>query len=464
MIETVSNAAMPSEQETNAASKRFQTAVKTIATLILLLLVLPLNIALTAIALLRSIILKPFQSRTIADSPQTILVGGGKRTKALQLARSFHKAGHRVILFETHKYWLTGHQYSWAVDRFYTVPNPQAEEYADALLKIVQQEKVNIYVPVFSPIACYYDAEVRKVLSPHCTVMQLDVETLERLDDKYELATAAEALGLRVPKSYRITNPQQVIDFDFSDAQRPYIIKSIPYDSIRRLDLTKLPCATEAETAAFVKSLPISESKPWIMQEYIPGQEFCTHSTIRDGHLQLHCCCKSSSFQLNYQHIDRPDIENWIRQFAKSLNLTGQVSFDFIEAADDGEIYAIECNPRTHSAITMFYNHPDVAKAYLEPDPLPQIVEPLASSRPTYWIYHEIWRLVTHLWSPKLVYERLQIIAQGKDAIFEWDDPLPFLMVHHWHIPLLLWGDLQKSNEWIRIDFNIGELVEIGGE
>jgi predicted ATP-grasp superfamily ATP-dependent carboligase len=464
MIETVSVAAMPSEQETNAASRRFQTAVKTIATLILLLLVLPLNIALTAIALLRSIIIKPFQSRSIADSPQTILISGGKMTKALQLARSFHKAGHRVILVETHKYWLTGHRYSWAVDRFYTIPNPQTDEYSQALLKIVQQEGVNIYVPVCSPVASYYDAEVKRVLSGHCTVMHVDVETLQRLDDKYEFAKAAEALGLRVPKSYRITNPQQVIDFDFSDAQRKYIIKSIPYDSVRRLDLTKLPCETPAETAAFVNSLPISESKPWIMQEYIPGQEFCTHSTIRDGHLQLHCCCKSSAFQVNYQNVDRPDIENWIRQFAKSLNLTGQVSFDFIQAADDGEIYAIECNPRTHSAITMFYNHPDVAKAYLEPDPLPQTVQPLASSRPTYWIYHEIWRLVTHLWSPKLVYERLQIIAQGKDAIFEWDDPLPFLMVHHWQIPLLLWGNLQNPKEWIRIDFNIGKLVEIGGD
>ncbi|HSF76097.1 MAG TPA: ATP-grasp domain-containing protein [Microcoleus sp.] len=464
MIETVSVAAMPSEQKTNTGNRRFPTAVKTIATLILLLLVMPLNIALTAIALLRSIIIKPFQSRSIADSPQTILISGGKMTKALQLARSFHKAGHRVILVETHKYWLTGHQYSWAVDRFYTVPNPQTEEYPQALLKIVQQEGVNVYVPVCSPVASYYDAEVKRVLSGHCTVMHVDVETLQRLDDKYEFATAAKALGLRVPKSYRITNPQQVMDFDFSDAQRPYIIKSIPYDSVRRLDLTKLPCETPAETAAFVNSLPISESKPWIMQEYIPGQEFCTHSTVRNGHLQLHCCCKSSAFQVNYQNVDRPDIENWIRQFAKSLNLTGQVSFDFIQAADDGEIYAIECNPRTHSAITMFYNHPDVAKAYLEPDPLPQTVQPLASSRPTYWIYHEIWRLVTHLWSPKLVYERLQIIAQGKDAIFEWDDPLPFLMVHHWQIPLLLWGNLQKPKEWIRIDFNIGKLVEIGGD
>src|SRR4028119_1227590 len=105
MIETVSTAAMPSEQETNATNNRFQT-VKTIATIILLLLVLPLNLALTAIALLRSIIIKPFQSRAIADSPQTILVGGGKRTKALQLARSFHKAGHRGLLSESHQSWL----------------------------------------------------------------------------------------------------------------------------------------------------------------------------------------------------------------------------------------------------------------------------------------------------------------------------------------------------------------------
>ncbi|TAE46446.1 MAG: ATP-grasp enzyme [Oscillatoriales cyanobacterium] len=431
MLETISVAAMPSEQKINAGNRRFQTALKTIATLTLLLLVMPLNLTLTIIALLRAILTKPFQSRSPTATPQTILISGGKMTKALQLARSFHKAGHRVILVETEKYWLTGHRYSWAVDRFYTVPNPQTEEYPQALLKIVQQEGVNVYVPVCSPVASYYDAEVQSVLSP---------------------------------QSYLITNPQQVIDFDFTGAQRKYIIKSIPYDSIRRLDLTKLPCETPAETATFVNSLPISESKPWIMQEYIPGQEFCTHSTIRDGHIQLHCCCESSAFQVNYENVDRPDIENWIRQFAKSLNLTGQVSFDFIQAADDGEIYAIECNPRTHSAITMFYNHPDVAKAYLDRESLPQTVQPLASSRPTYWIYHEIWRLVTNLSSPKLVSERLQIIAQGKDAIFDWNDPLPFLMVHHWQIPLLLWGNLQKPKEWIRIDFNIGKLVEIGGD
>jgi carbamoylphosphate synthase large subunit len=464
MMKTVSVGAMPFEREINVKNGKFLTRVKTIATLAILLLVLPLNLVLTAIALLRSAIFRLLQPRQIAATPQTILISGGKMTKALQLARSFHNAGHRVILVETHKYWLTGHRYSWAIDRFYTVPDSRSPEYPQAILEIVKNEGVDIYVPVCSPIASYYDAEVQAILFPYyCDVMHVDVDTLQRLDDKYEFATTAQALGLRVPKSFKITHPQQVIDFDFANEQRQYIIKSIPYDSVRRLDLTKLPCDTPAETAAFVKSLPISESKPWVMQEYIPGQEYCTHSTVRNGHLQLHCCCESSAFQVNYQQIDRSDIESWIRTFASNLDLTGQVSFDFIQANDDGQIYAIECNPRTHSAITMFYNHPGVAKAYLNP-PLDRTVQPLNTSRPTYWMYHEIWRLVTHLYSPQITWQRLQTIAQGKDAIFEWDDPLPFLMVHHWQIPLLLLGNLLHPKQWIRIDFNIGKLVEIGGD
>jgi predicted ATP-grasp superfamily ATP-dependent carboligase len=440
-----------------------KTVAKTAATFGLLLFVMPVNLALTTIAVLVSLVTRSFQPRCDLASPQTVLISGGKMTKALQLARSFHQAGHRVILVETHKYWLTGHRFSRAVDRFYTVPNPQAEEYGAALLAIVQKERVDIYVPVCSPVASYYDAKIEDSLAPHCQVMHLDVKTLLQLDDKSEFAAAAQAIGLSVPKSYRITSAQQVMDFDFSDADRPYIIKSIPYDSIRRLDLTRLPCETPAQTAAFVKSLPISESQPWVMQEYITGQEYCTHSTLRNGDLQLHCCCESSAFQVNYENVDHPQIEAWIRTFASQLKLTGQVSLDFIQA-DDGQIYAIECNPRTHSAITMFYNHPDVATAYLSPRPVVPTVQPLASSRPTYWIYHEIWRLVTHLGSPTDVWKRLQIIARGKDAIFDWTDPLPFLMVHHWQIPLLLLGNLRHPKEWIRIDFNIGKLVELGGD
>lgn len=438
---------------------------KNLGTLTLLLTAFPINLLVVLTALLWSFLSPPFQKKPVlAQNPKTIMLTGGKMTKALQLARSFHTAGHRVILVEAHKYWLTGHRFSNAVDRFYTVPAPHKDPqgYTQALLNIAKQENVDVYVPVCSPVASYYDSLAKPVLSGCCEVFHFDAQVTKMLDDKFAFAEKARSLGLSVPKSFRITDPQQVLDFDFSHEKRKYILKSIPYDSIRRLNLTKLPCDTPEETAAFVKSLPISAEKPWIMQEFIPGQEYCTHSTVRDGELRLHCCCNSSAFQVNYENVDQPEILQWVSHFAQELGFTGQASFDFIQA-EDGTVYAIECNPRTHSAITMFYNHPGVADAYLGNEPLPEPLQPLPDSKPTYWLYHEVWRL-NEIRSLKQLQTWVRNILRGKDAIFEVNDPLPFLMVHHWQIPLLLLDNLRRLKGWIRIDFNIGKLVELGGD
>jgi hypothetical protein len=417
---------------------------KTLGALVLLQCALPLNLALTALAFVFG-----RRSRAVAARPRTILISGGKMTKALQLARSFHRAGHRVVLIEQRKYRLTGHRFSRAVDRFYSVPKPEADDYADALLRVVREEHVDVYVPVCSPVASLCDARAKEVLAGHCEVLHFDADIVERLDDKHAFSELAASLGLSVPDSHRITAPEQVAGFDFRDT---YVLKSIPYDPVRRLDLPRLPGDTD------VASLPISEQTPWIMQAFVDGQEYCTHGTARDGVLQVHCCCRSSAFQVNYEMVDHPQIEAWVRRFVGSLGLTGQVSFDFIEAAD-GSLYAIECNPRTHSAITLFHDHPGLADAYLE-DGGPEI-RPLPSSRPTYWLYHELWRLLAR---PATVRERWRTIRRGKEAIFDWSDPLPFLVVHHAQIPWLLLGNLVRGRPWIRVDFNIGKLVEPAGD
>ncbi|MBD2507960.1 ATP-grasp domain-containing protein [Nostoc muscorum FACHB-395] len=434
---------------------------KTIGTLTLLLIALPLN----ALIVLISLMWGPFTKKpAVAAHPQNILVSGGKMTKALQLARSFHAAGHRVILIEGHKYWLSGHRFSNAVSRFYTVAAPQddPEGYTQALLEIVKREKIDVYVPVCSPVASYYDSLAKSALSEYCEVFHFDADITKMLDDKFAFTDQARSLGLSVPKSFKITDPEQVINFDFSKETRKYILKSISYDSVRRLNLTKLPCDTPEETAAFVKSLPISPEKPWIMQEFIPGKELCTHSTVRDGELRLHCCSNSSAFQINYENVENPQIQEWVQHFVKSLRLTGQISLDFIQA-EDGTAYAIECNPRTHSAITMFYNHPGVAEAYLGKTPLAAPLEPLADSKPTYWIYHEIWRL-TGIRSGQQLQTWFGRLVRGTDAIYRLDDPIPFLTLHHWQITLLLLQNLQRLKGWVKIDFNIGKLVELGGD
>ena len=439
--------------------QRLAMVPKTLGVQALLLAALPGNLALTGVALLRTAVIRT--PRAVAERPRTILISGGKMTKALQLARSFHRAGHRVVLVESAKYRFTGHRFSNAVDRFHTVPKPQDPGYPQALLNIVKRENVDVYVPVCSPASSYYDAVAKPLLEPYCEVLHCDADTIDLLDDKHRFADAAASLGLPVPDTHLVTDPAQVAGFDFDPGQGhggPYILKSIAYDPVHRLDLTLLPAGGPEDTARLARAKPISADNPWILQEFVRGQEYCTHGTVRDGELTVYCCCESSAFQLNYAMVDKPEIEDWVRTFVRERKLTGQVSFDFMETAD-GRVFAIECNPRTHSAITMFYNHPDLAAAYLDADG--PSIRPLASSRPTYWLYQELWRLLRH---PGTVRERVGIVRHGKEAIFDWDDPLPFLLVHHLQIPSLLLHNLRHLKDWIRVDVNIGKLVEPAGD
>ncbi len=389
--------------------------------------------------------------------PRTVLLTGGKMTKALQLARSFHLAGHRVVLVESARYRWSGHRFSRAVDAFHVVPEPTAPGYAEALLEVVLREGVDVLVPVSSPAASIHDADARALLDEHCEVLHGDGDTVRMLDDKSTFSEYAASVGLRVPDWRRITDARQVEEFDFAPG-REYILKRIAYNPVGRMDLTRLTRETPERNAAFARSLGISEDDPWILQEFVQGREYCTHGTVRDGHLQVYGCCESSAFQVNYAMVDKPAIREWVTTFVGALGVTGQLSFDFIESDRDGQVYAIECNPRTHSAITMFYDHPSVAAAYLD-DGHP-VIEPRQGSRPTYWTYHEAWRLLTEPGRGS----RLRTILAGKDAILTGWDPLPYLLVHHLQIPSLLADNLVRRRGWSRIDFNIGKLVEEGGD
>ena len=449
---------------TSSVLERGSTIVKSLATLTLLLFLLPFNLALILGAALKNTFRREGShgDGVFLGDRKRILITGAKMTKALQLARSFHRDGHEVYLVETHKYWLSGHRFSRAVKQFFTVPVPEKDSdgYCQALLEIVKRNNIDLFVPVSSPVASYYDSLAKKVLEPECESIHFDPEVTAILDDKHAFCEKAKALGLSTPKVFRITKPQQILAFDFERDGSQYIVKSIDYDSVLRLDLTKLPFDNMEE---YVCKLPISASNPWVMQEFIRGQEYCFHATVRKGEIRLHCCSESSPFQINYRQVNNPDIYQWVETFVQKMNLTGQVCFDMIQT-EAGTVYPIECNPRLHSAITMFHDHPGVARAYLlDSNSEEEPIMPLPNSKPTYWTYHELWRLlnIRSLAELNLWWQRL---AEGTDAVLQADDPLPFLMLHSWQIPLLLLNNLRRLKGWTKIDFNIGKLVETGGD
>jgi len=135
----------------------------------------------------------------------------------VQIARSFHAAGHRVILVENHKYWLTGHRFSNAVERF--VPDPRWLYSSTAGDR--EKRSIDIYVPY----AVQFLATTT-LLSNQCCQAVARCFTSMLTSRKCSMTNSPSARRL----AYLFLNPsyyrsQQVLDFDFSNEKRKYILK-----------------------------------------------------------------------------------------------------------------------------------------------------------------------------------------------------------------------------------------------
>ncbi|CAF1569139.1 unnamed protein product [Adineta ricciae] len=190
-----------------------------------------------------------------------------------------------------------------------------------SIVDIVKRERIDFFVPV-----SHSSTECLDALIPlKCQTIHGDLEQVQMLCDKYLFIVQTRAFGLTVPKSYRITDPKQILTFDFTQDKCHFILKRIEYDCANRTKMVKLLCEA-----------------------------------------RVHTCCESSTWLLNYKHVEnKSNIFQWVDEFCSKANLTGQVAFDYIESHEDGLIYRLECNARTHTAIMTFYNQPLVADAYL---------------------------------------------------------------------------------------------------
>lgn len=72
--------------------------------------------------------------------------------------------------------------------------------------------------------------------------------------------------------------------------------------------------------------------------------------------------------------MEHEEIYEWVRQFVQATGFSGQVGFDFIET-EDGQLYAIECNPRATSGIHLFHPGDGLVRALIAPEGLVKAAE-----------------------------------------------------------------------------------------
>jgi len=67
--------------------------------------------------------------------------------------------------------------------------------------------------------------------------------------------------------------------------------------------MTLLPFPGLDATRAHISQLLISAKNPWLLQEFIPGAEFCTHALVVWGRVRAFVACPSNELLMHYKAL-----------------------------------------------------------------------------------------------------------------------------------------------------------------
>lgn len=366
-----------------------------------------------------------------------ILLTGGRAFVTLDLARQFAHAGHHVVVAESVPVHLC--RYSQCVNKSYLVPRPNSEPgaYIDALIRIIQVEQIDLVIPTCEEI--FFIAGELDRLSACCAVFSAPLAQLERLHSKWDFNQLVRHYGLCVPETHLLTSQHDLQRF-LTYNQRPFVIKPV----FSRFATQVIIVESVEQPGRTFEELDISDTYPWIAQEKIEGQAFCSYSIAHAGKLAAHTVYAENFTAgqgacIQFAPVEHPEIDSWIERFVNLAQFSGQIAFDFI-VTEAGHVYPLECNPRATSGIHLFQGDRQLPSAFLERNQSDQpVLRPGVSMQamiaPAMLVYG---LLAVRSW--KRLKEWLCIFWQARDVIFDVRDIRPFLSQ-----PLILWYNLRGS-------------------
>lgn len=480
---------------------------KNILLILLSLLWLPFSLALTTVSFLCTVLqstAKGNNARAHSPHHKTILVTGISMTKGLTIARLLAKnTPHRILAADTESIpFISPGRYSRAVEKFYRIQAPKNDKkstYTKSLLHLLKKENVDLWISCSSVIDAVEDGEVMKAarteLGDGFKAVQFDSQVVAKLHEKDALVEYLQNFGLAVPESHRCESIEQVEKLlhdasaeadETRDRPKKFILKPIGVDDKARAQMmTLLPLDGEARTRSYLSTLNISSEQPFILQQFINGLEYCTHSLVVRGQVRAFVSCPSSDLLMHYESLPSNSPLNLkMLEFTKLLcekeghGFTGHLSFDFLVEGkgENAVLYPIECNPRAHTAIVLFQSTPGMATAYLScfdrSGPKQSIITPKISTCGYYWIGHD---LVVFLISPLLslmcgrgsIQEAKKGLKTFVDHLLYWReatfmtwDPWPFFVLYHIYWPIRFLECLVRGQKWSRINVSTTKMFE----
>ena len=258
-----------------------------------------------------------------------VLITGARAPIALELARSFGAAGHRVIVADCQR--LTVARWSRFVDKYILLPSParQTMDFVSELRRVIIAEKIDHLIPTCEE--AFYISRHKDKLS--CFVWAAPFALMNQLHSKWAFIQMAKPF---------FAVPQTKLATDFQDWGNchMFVFKKI----YSRFGLGVIIGGTEQD-CEIVRAAP----EDWIAQELITGKEVCVYSVWQEGVLKAFSCYHpvyryGKGAGILFEPVENEQVLNSVKNFGAAYGYTGQLSFDII--IKEGVPYVIECNPR----------------------------------------------------------------------------------------------------------------------
>lgn len=279
-----------------------------------------------------------------------VLVTSSRNTFALDAIRKLGSTGHTVVASDTYAGAIGSHSRYVTAHEVTASPRFETDAFINDINDIVTRHEIDLILPTFEEV--FYLAARAGDLTPGVRVYAGAFDKLARLHDKASFQRLVEQAGVPIPETIVATDDASLAEA-IARFPRFFARAAFSRGGVGLLTNTG-PLAGKVE----VSDCHPTPDQPWLVQPFVDGPMVCTYSTIVDGRVTSHCTYRAPeqwahSTGITFLAVDSSVTLDYTQRIVDALDtgFTGQLSFDFVD--NDGELFAIECNPRPTNGIIL---------------------------------------------------------------------------------------------------------------
>ena len=283
-----------------------------------------------------------------------IMITGARALISIDWAQRIKQHNHKSFVVLADSFYFPLGRFSKNIDKYVKTSSPRflPETFIKELLHYIDKYQINILIPTCEE--AFYISKYMHLIPKSCYCFLDNFDKLEYLHNKFLFLEM-------IDQNNRIKKPETLFIKDIRELEG-----WISRNNIQEHIIKPVYSRFGSEFVENIDPFKRDYRYPLVVQQKIKGKEFCSYTMANSGTIIAHSCYHPKykagiGAGIYFEAEDERAIFEFSKSIIQKINYTGQIAFDFIQAAD-GIIYPIECNPRGTSGLHLIHRDLNIAE------------------------------------------------------------------------------------------------------